>query len=367
MSIALSKIAIFLPDLVVGGAERSMLKLAEGIVQRGYLVDLVLARAQGPLLGEVPETVRLVDLGAKRVLTSLPALIQYLRNEKPLTLLSVLHTNLIALWAWRLSGVHSRIVVSERNTLTTESKHFASDLRMRLMPILARHFYPWAKCIVAVSKGVAIDLERVTNLPADRIKVIYNPIVTPAFKAMAQAPAEHPWYKQSELPIILSVGRLSVQKGFDILIRAFNRVRQIIPSRLIIVGDGEERVTLEMLVDQLELSELVDFPGIILNPYPYMVKSNVFVLSSRWEGLPGVLIEALYCGAPLVSTDCPSGAREILADGKYGRLVPVDDIDAMAQAIVAALKGEISRPPANSWQPFGLDTVVDQYVEVLGI
>ena len=365
MSVPSKRLAIFVPDMVVGGAERSMLKLAGGIAARGYTVDLVLARAEGPFLAEVPESARLVDLGAHRVLTSLPALVHYLRREQPVALLSVLHANIVALWARRLAGTQTRVVVSERNTLLYETRHYASDLRMRLAPHLNRRFYPWADAIVAVSKGVADDLAQVAGIPRECIRVIYNPIVTPELREKAQAPLEHPWFRPGEPPVILATGRLSAQKDFPTLIQAFARVRRTRPARLLILGEGEERPALEAQVKQLDLERDVSLPGFVANPYPYMAQAGAFVLSSRWEGLPSVLIEALYCGARLVATDCPSGPREILADGQYGQLVPVGDASALALAIETALDGRTPHPPRESWQPFELETVLDQYVRTL--
>ena len=359
------QISIFVPEMGGGGAERSMLKLAGGLAARGYRVDLVLARAEGPLLAEVPASVRLVDLGASRVLTCLPMLVRYLRREQPAALLSVLHANIIALLAQRLASVQTRVVVSERNTLSREAQHYASDLRMRLMPKLAKYFYPWADCIVAVCQGVANDLTKIVGLSPERVRVIYNPIVTSELMEMAQAPIEDPWFEPGEPPVILAVGRLSAQKDFSTLIRAFGLVRQVDRARLIILGEGEERDALESLVRQLDLEQDVSMPGFVPNPYPYMRRASLFVLSSRWEGLPGVLIEALYCRVPIVATDCPGGTREILADGKYGRLVPVGDPRALASAIEASLTGALPRPPQESWRPFEPEVVLSQYIDVL--
>ena len=359
-----TRLAIFVPTLSGGGAERVMCKLAGGIAARGHAVDLVLARAEGPYLAEVPESVRLVDLEASRVLASLPALVRYLRRERPEALLSVLHANIVALWARRLAGVPTPVVVSERNTLSYESQ-YASDLRMQLMPRLTRRFYPWADGIVAVSQGVADDLARVTGLPRERIQVIYNPIVTPELRAKAQAPLEHPWFAPDERPVIVAAGRLTAQKDFSTLIQAFARVRQTRPARLLILGEGQERPTLESLVRQLGLEQDVSLPGFVTNPYPYMAQASLFVLSSRWEGLPGVLIEALCCGTPVISTDCPSGPREILADGRYGQVVPVEDAAALARAIETSLEGEMPRPPRESWHPVEIETGVNQYISIL--
>jgi glycosyltransferase involved in cell wall biosynthesis len=358
------QLAIFVPAMYGGGAERAMLKLARGISARGYAVDLVLALAEGPYLAEVPGSVRLVDLKARRVLTSLPALVRYLRRKRPDALLSVLHSNVVALWARRLAGVRMRVVVSERNTLSRVVR-YESDLRVQLTPRLAKHFYPWADGIIAVSKGVADDLVRVTGISRQRIQVIYNPIVTPDLRSKAQAPLEHPWFRPGEPPVILAVGRLAAQKDFPTLIRAFAHARQTHPARLLILGEGEERPALEALVQQLGIGSDVSLPGFVVNPYPYMARASLFVLSSRWEGLPGVLIEALYCGAPLIATDCPSGPREILAGGQYGQLVPVGDADALARAIEATLASRPPHPPRESWRPFELEVVVSQYVNVL--
>jgi glycosyltransferase involved in cell wall biosynthesis len=358
------RLSIFVPEMIAGGAQRSMLKLAGGMAARGHKVDLVLACAQGPFLAEVPASVRLIDLKARRVMTSLPGLVRYLRRERPDALLSVLHANPVAIWARRQAGVPTRLVVSERNTLSCAVRS-VSDLRMSLMPQLARWFYPWADSIVTVSKGVADDLAHLTRIPRERIQVIYNPIVTPELRVRARAPLEHPWFGKDEPPVVLAVGRLVEQKDFPTLIRAFAQVRRTHKSRLLILGEGEERPALEALARQLGLEDGISLPGFVGNPYPYMSQASVFVLSSRWEGLPGALIEALYCGAPVVATDCPSGPREILAEGKYGRLVPIGDVNALAQSIRFLLD---NRPPPvsqESWQPFELAFVVNQYTQLL--
>jgi glycosyltransferase involved in cell wall biosynthesis len=359
------RLAIFIPSMRGHGAERTMLNLAQGVAERGYAVDLVLARAEGPLLAEVPESVRVVDLRASRVLASLPALVRYLRHERPHSMLSIMyHANIIALWARRLAGAPTRVVISERNTLSCSVQH-ASSRRGRLMPHLIRRFYPLADGIVAVSKGVADDLAQVTGIPREHIQVIYNPVVTPELQEKAQAPLEHPWFAPGEPQVLLAVGRLTEQKDFPTLIHAFAQVRQAHMTRLLILGEGEERPALEALVRQLGLEQDISFPGWVENPYPHMVEASLFVLSSKWEGLPGVLIEALYCGAQLIATDCPSGSREILKDGQYGQLVPVGDVVALALAIETALAGKMPRPPRESWRPFEPETVVNQYINVL--
>jgi len=361
------RLCILVPSLHGGGAEHIMVKLAGGLVRLGYSVDLVLCQAKGPYLAEVPDAVRVIDLHSARVLASLPALARYLRRERPAALLSVLHANLVALWAKRVAGVSTRVVVSERNTLSRVSAHYRADLRMRWAPALARLFYPWADGVVAVSRGVADDLAEAARIPRRHIKVIYNPVVTPELRSKAQASLRHPWFELGEPPVILAIGRLTAQKGLDVLIQAFSRVRAARRARLLILGEGEERPALEAMVRQFGLGDDVSLPGFEPNPYPYMARAALFVLSSRWEGLPGVLIEALFCGAPVISTDCPYGPREILADGRYGVLVPVGDVHALAEAMEAALDGERRPSPTESWMPFESESVVRQYlVAMLG-
>jgi glycosyltransferase involved in cell wall biosynthesis len=364
MIVSPKKLAILLPSLHGGGAERVMLAVAGGVVSRGHSVDLVLTKAQGPYLAEVSESVRLVDLKASRVLFSLPSLIRYLRSERPDSLLSVLHANMIAPLARRLAGVQTRVILSMQNTLSVQTR-YATDLRVRLEPRFVRLFRRWTDGIVAVSAGVADDLSQTTGIPRQLIQVIYNPIITPEVIAKSQAPLEHPWFRVGEPPVILAVGRLTDQKDFPTLIRAFALIRKNHHARLIILGEGEERSAIEALVKQLGLERDVSLPGFIVNPYPYMVRSSVFVLSSKWEGLPTVLVEALYCGAAVVSTDCPSGPREILRGGQYGQIVPVGDLAKIALSVENALAGRGPHPPQDWWKPYGLEAVVDRYIKVL--
>lgn len=357
------RLAFFLPGLYGGGAERTVLNLAHGVAGQGYAVDLVLAQAEGPYLADVSESVRLVILNARhhkarRTLISLPALVRYLQRERPMAVLSALNrANIAVVLARRMAAVSTRLVVSHRNTLSHSSG--------MLMRHLIGHVYPLADGIVAVSNGVADDLAQVTGIPREGIETIYNPVVTPELRRKAQAPLDHTWFQPGQPPVLLAVGSLTEQKDFPTLIHAFARVRKKLPARLLILGEGRERPMLEALVRQLGLEQDINLPGWVENPYPYMVQASLFVLSSKWEGLPGVLIEALYCGVPLIATDCPSGPREILADGCYGHLVPVGDTDVLARTIKASLTSETPRPPRESWQPFELETVVNQYINAL--
>ncbi len=341
-----------------------MLNLAHGFAEGGYAVDLLLAQAKGPYLGDVHDSVRLVDLKASRVLTSLPALARYLRREQPKALISALnYANVVALWARRLAGVPSRVLVNEQNTISRSARNSARR-RQRMVPYLVKRFYPWADYVIGNSQGVAADLSQVTGLPRERIKILYNPVITPEVREKARTPLNHTWFEAGQPPVVLAVGRLAKQKDFPSLIRAFAQVRQTRPARLLILGEGLDRPALEALVNQLGLGDDVAMPGFVDNPYAYMSRASLYVLSSRWEGLPTVLIEALYCGPPIIATDCPSGPREILARGQHGLLVPVGDVTALTQAIEAGLAGKTPRPTAESWRPYAVETVVDQYINL---
>jgi len=362
-------LALFLPSLRGGGAERVMVHLARGFAERGLKVDLVLAKAEGPYLKEVPDSVRVVDFNSSRVLWSLPKLVGYLRRERPKALLSALdHANIIALWARAIACVPTRVVVSVHNTTHLATAH-GHNLRGRMTPFLIPLFYPWADKVVAVSEGVADDLMRFTGFARGRIQVIYNPVVTPELFVKTEELVNHLWFRPGEPPVIVGVGRLSEEKDFPTLLKAFTLVRRERPARLMILGEGEDRPKLEALIEELGLEEDVALPGFVDNPYKYMKRAAVLVLSSRWEGLPTVLIEALALGTPVVSNDCPSGPREVLEDGKWGMLVPVGAVEALAEAILKTLENPHVPKGARErmLERFSLRTAVDTYLEVLGI
>lgn len=362
-------IAIYLPSLRGGGAERAMVTLANGFAGRGLKVDLVLARAEGPYLSEVSSGVRVVDLQSRRVLSSLPALVRYLREERPLAMLSALsHANVIAIMACLLSRVTVRLVVSERSNLSMSSSK-PQNWRARIVLPLVRMGYRKAGGVVAVSRGVADDLAKTIDLPRDRISVVYNPVVTPELIRKSEMPLSHPWLGEGRPPVILGVGRLTRAKDFATLIRAFARVHAQRECRLVILGEGELRGELEQLVTSLGIQDSVQLPGFSENPFAWMSRVRLFVLSSQWEGLPNVLIQAMACGAAVVSTDCPSGPDEILEGDKWGRLVPVGDVEALAVAIAVTLDTPQERLPDVRQRAgdFAQELAVDGYLKVLGL
>jgi glycosyltransferase involved in cell wall biosynthesis len=358
-------VTFFLPSLNGGGAERVVLNLMQGITERGLRVDLVVATAEGPLLDQLPASVRLVDLGAKRVIRSIVPLAFYLRNQRPRVLISSMnYANLIALWAAGLAGRVTPVIVTVHTTLS-QSKPQQARLSPALWARLLRFFYPWAAKVVAVSRGAADDLARVSGLARDSIEVVYNPVITPDLIDGAHKSPNHPWFAGGQPPVFLGVGRLTRQKDFPTLIRAFAVVRRRHDARLVILGDGEDRAALTALANELEVADDVALPGFRENAAAYMAGSEVFVLSSAWEGLPTVLIEALAAGTRVVSTDCPSGPREILQDGRLGTLVPVGDAAALAKAMAEALEQPRCPVPFEALRPFTRDAAVDHYLRLI--
>mgnify|MGYP001312576641 CR=1 FL=1 len=359
------RISIFLASLRGGGAERVMLNVSSGLATKGYPIDLVLVEAVGDYLTEVPPNIRVIDLHSNRSVRSLPRLIRYLHRDQPPILISSLpHISLVALAAKMLARSNTRIIVVEHNTLSQSVRNSVS-LKGRILPFLMRYCYRQSERIVAVSKGVANDLSTLIKHPINTIDVIYNPVVTPDILEHSYVPLAHPWFIEGEPPVILGIGRLTRAKGFSLLIRAFAKARNNQSARLMILGEGHERPSLEHLIRELDLEHDVALPGFVPNPYNFLKASRLFVLSSFWEGLPTVLIEALACGTPVISTDCPSGPREILQDGRWGTLVPVDNESALSAAIIESLQAPTPSIPVEAWTPFTLDNSVSQYLQLI--
>lgn len=354
-------LALFVPDLTGGGAERVMLNLAHGFVQRGISVDLVLASARGEYLEYVQDGVTIHDLGVRRASSSIAPLVHYLRHNQPDALISALgQANIAALAAKRLSTTRVPVLVTEHQSFDPERER---GFRRSLFPRLARWLYPGAK-VVAVSEGVADSLAAYTGLPRRDITVINNPVLTEQLRALSSEPLPADAVK----PYLLGMGRLTAQKNFPLLLEAFSRVAEQRPEhRLLVLGEGPDRAALEAEAARLGLEERVSFPGFINNPYPYLREAAAFVLSSDWEGLPTVLIEALALGVPVVSTDCDSGPREILDGGRLGQLVPVGDAGALAEAMLAATERSGNPATPADLEKYTVRSAVDAYLAALDL
>jgi glycosyltransferase involved in cell wall biosynthesis len=393
-------VALFLPSLAAGGVGRVFVDLANGFAARGCRVEMLLCRAAGPHLERVTPSVKVVELerestlaarrriaaahpgptrelllpillpgSASMPLRAVGALARHLERARPDALLAgKTHANLAAVWAGRQAGGRTRIVVSERTNLSQQIARKREWRWRHIAPVVAR-VYPHAHPITTVSDGVSDDLARTTGIARARIETIHNPFDLARIAKLAAEPAPHPWLAPGAGGVVLAAGRLSPQKDFATLLDAFARVcsrRRDEPLRLVILGEGDLRARLAAQAARLGIGDRVALPGYATNPYAFMARARVFVLSSTWEGLPGTLVEALACGCPVVSTDCPSGPREILRGGAFGALVPPGDATALADAIdrVLAHPPEAALLRARS-ADFAADAAIDRYLRAL--
>lgn len=347
-----------------------MVALANSFSARGFAVDLIVVSAHGPFRKDVSPEVHLVDFKVGRVIKALFPLSRHLRRTRPQALLSAMgHANVVALLARMLARVSVRVVVSERGFISGEQA-IAKSMVAKLNYYLLRLLYPSADGICAVSQAASRDLCDFARLPVSRVQTIYNPFDLPLIAHLAAEPLVHPWFEIKEIPVIISIGRLNEAKNFDVLIRAFAELRKQRAVRLVILGEGELRGILNNLLSELGLdNSAVSMPGFVTNPYAWLARCSLFVLSSRREGLPGALIEAMACGVPVVSTNCLSGPAEILEGGRWGRLVPVGDENALAQAMAEVLDTPSADLPdvRRRAADFEQEAAVDAYLDLLGL
>jgi len=381
------KLAAFLSYQSIGGDKIAVFRVCKWLAEKGsYDVHLLWAlfnekrtdelfRHVPSPLKPIPVLVPTFQVGTK-YFGALPmtvlGLAKHLQEMTPDLMLSVGTSgdNVPAILAKRMSGRKFSLVLLEQIHLSAQI-HSLSNLGIearlywKLVQQLVKRFYPHADAIVACSKGVAEDLVQNMKVPHERVHVIYNP-TDPEIEAKAQEPVDHPWFNDSKIPVILSVARLDPQKDLQTLIRAFSLVRKERPARLAILGEGSERAKLETLVKDLGLENDVWMPGFVDNPFKFMKRSAVFVLSSKFEGFGMVIAEALAVGTPVVSTDCPSGPSEILEGGKWGKLVPVGDHEKLAEAILETIENPPDREKLKErGRDFSLDKIGQQYLQLI--
>jgi glycosyltransferase involved in cell wall biosynthesis len=355
-------VAILLPDLRPGGAECLHLQLADEWLKRGISVDFVLRKARGELLAQVPAGVRVIDLRADRVRNAIGPLTSYLKTEQPDALLAAMWPlTFIAPLAARLAGYRGRVAVSEHSPLSHAyaGKGWPHRLALRLT---SRIGYAIAGARIGVSSGVADDMAMLSRLPRDRFSVVHNPAATgkagthPRPQALAAVAR----------PVILSVGTLKAVKRHDLLIEAFAKFAAGHEATLCILGEGAMRGALEAQVERLGLQGRVLLPGYVADPTPWYAHADLFVLSSDYEGFGNVIVEAMEQGVPIVSTDCPVGPAEILQGGRFGKLVPVGDADALAEAMEQVLSGSVDRDGLRERaRDFDVGRVAQRYLELL--
>jgi len=366
-----SRLTVFHTHLRIGGVERVLVNLIRELHKRGHEIDVLLVEDTGEFRSKLPDGVRTVELDWSTgpfvgIFSAIVPLIRHIRAQRPDTLLSAKpHTNVVSLLAREFSGVSTRSVVS-RHSMTSHQLERLDSTRHRLTVELSKHLYPRADDVVTVSEGVKADVADVLGLSERRISVIYNPIVTPRLREQSERPVDHPWFDDEGPPVVMGLGRLHPQKNYSSLITAFATLRKREDARLVILGDGETRPELEHHAAELGVEDEVELPGSTENPYRYMRQASAVAVSSVTEALPSALIEAMAVGCPVVSTNCSSGPVEILQDGEYGPLVPVDDPDALADALVSILHNppdsEKLRARAND---FSGSAVADEYEQIL--
>jgi len=331
------RVAIFMPSFGDGGVERMLVNLAGGLARRGIDTDFVTRTRVAPYLDHLDPAVRLVETTYSGTLQVQPAMCRYLRSARPdIVICGKDRAARAALFARRLSGVPFALVMRPGTTVSERLARRGAWKRWRAYRLI-RGTYGVAAAVVGNSEGVVRDIADIARLPAERMHLIRNPVVTPDLQRQAAQPIDHPWLAPDAPPLVLGIGGLRHAKGFETLIRAFAAVRARRPARLMILGEGHLRGALERLAAELGIAADVSLAGFDPNPYRYLARASLFVLASRWEGSPNALTEALALGTPVVATDCPSGPREILAGGTVAPLVPVDDVPALAAAMQAML------------------------------
>lgn len=361
-------IALFTAALEGGGAERLLINLSEFFTSKGFKVDLVVCKYVGELRDQVPTSVRVVSLDASRVVFSLPAYLRYLKLVKPkMVISSVERPSIVAGFGRILSSHRHKFFIRTENTFVTSLPLWKQLYRLPWLFLVSISFWA-ADGIFAISSGIVEQLAKIPTLRNVPVHFVYNPLIHDNFGQKMNAPPEFPDGIDREKPIIIGVGRLHPQKDFANLINAFAKVYQKKECQLLILGDGPLRLELENLARSLGVDEKVFMPGFVKNPLSIIHHSNVFVLSSAWEGLPGVLIEALTTGTPIVSTDCRTGPKDILQDGRYGKLISVGNSEALAEGILEALDSprRVMTPEVDlHLKQFRVDGVGNKYIEIM--
>ena len=363
MSSKNGKVMFFLPSLGGGGAEKIIVRLANRFASSGLTVDLCAATATGVNLDWVSSDIKIIDFEHPRVIRSLIPLIKYLRKNKPAVVYTtMMHANIIVAIACRLSGIKTRLIL--REAVSTRKMEASSKPAQLLFKTLVRLTYPIADQVISVSDGVQEDLlAYIGKHNPDSFQIIYNPI-DPDIHEKSQQPLPVLPAQFTANSFAVAVGRLSGQKDFETLIKAIGQVQQHHDLGLIILGEGKKRAYLEQLAQSLGITQLY-MPGYVDNIYPYIKAANVFVLSSKYEGMPNALIEALALGSSIVATRCPSGPEEVLEHGRLGELVDVGDDKAMAEAIIRQLTRAVDvKTDRRNLERFSLSYIASQYASI---
>ncbi len=364
------RVCIFIPSFGDGGVERMLVNAARGMAEQGAEVDFIVRHAGAPYLEWLPRGVNVLEFGdaGRRELTR--RLERHLGERRPRAVVSAkgLDDN-IALAAKGAAPAGTRFFLRPGTAVSARLDNRRTHPLRRWWKLRRmRHLYARADGVIAVSHGVAEEIRQATGIDADRIRVVRNPNITPELETLAREPVEHPWLGEDQPPLLVAMGGLRRQKDFPTLIRAFAHLRAERPARLLILGRGRQEDRLRELAQRLGVGEDVELGGFAANPYPYLARASLFVLSSLWEGSPNVLTEALALGTPAVATDCRSGPREILQQGRFGPLVPVGDAPALAEAMARTLDDPLPAATLRSaTEAYTMERSARRYLEVLGV
>lgn len=359
-----TKICFYPGALNLGGVGRLTINLASEMIRQGYQVDLFLTMYKGDYLKDIPKEVKVIK-GKGGALKSIFAFAKYIRENEPDAIISSRdYLNLLNIVVTKLVRKKTQVIVSvhvDYSGMPIQKQSF----RLKILTYALKKLYPKADSIVAVSSGVAKDFSQRYNYPLDKIEVIYNPTYLEESYS-SNRELEFEAFYQTELPVVIGVGRLNDQKNFSLLIEAFEEVNKQIESKLIILGEGANRPELEKMIEDKRLKDRVLLPGFVPNPIDYIKRSNVFVMSSSWEGFGNVIVEAMGTGISVVSTDCPSGPAEILNNSKYGTLVSMNNKEEMSKAIIELIK----KPLNSEWiisraKDFSVATIANQYLSLI--
>jgi glycosyltransferase involved in cell wall biosynthesis len=380
------RVAFCISSFRFGGGERVMIDLANWAAERGIPVDLVVLSRVGQFEGQVDPRVRVVSFNSARLLPGVLSLTRYLIRERPRVLIALDEAcHIAALMAKTITRVSTRIILRVGTMMTllyATRPAFKDQVRNQLLHL----FYPKADTIIAVSAGVKDDMVRNFRVAPEKVTIIHNPKKIEEIERAAQEPVEHPWLTPGhEIPVVVGVGRFRELKGFGETIEAFAQVSKKIPCRLLLVGDGRDKVRLESLVEKFNLKDSVSFTGYVENPHAYVARSDIFTLASWWEGMPNSLVEAIICGVPVVATDC-LGPREVLAPSTdpllqikegvewtpCGALVPIKGVAELAQALEKLLSdGELRKRCSEAARKRGRDfnapEILAKYFAILGV
>lgn len=358
-------IALFVPSMRIGGAEKAFVKIANELINLGFQVDFITFLKETNLEIYLSPKVRLINFDKKNAYLSLLPLVRYLVKSKPHSLLSTLDlTNLIAILAKIISRQKTTVSIYIVNNTSAQIR---TKFNKRFEQLLLCYFYPLADNIIANSYGVVDDLAKYINFPANKIKMQYIPTLDEDLVKLASEPISHPWFQENALPLILGIGRLVEQKDFNLLIESFAIVNQQITSNLLIIGEGEQYEMLQNNILKLGLKEHVELIGNIINPYPYVKKAALLAVPSKWDGLSMILIETMYLKIPVICTDCISGPKEALDNGKYGILVPVGNVNALSEGIIEILNGNHPVVDSSWMEQYSVEIGVPQLLRKMGL